>query len=167
MSVGDSWESLERTVCLSMWERGGGKKEKKFTYMEGELAAGVIGIYEYACWALHIRWGGWRVRIFLWESNWNLYLLYGWFLGFEVFVHNMSLGQLWPPGKWMPVLEWVCMCGGMGRLRHSSPNEKVETLELQSGDKKLGPRAILHKNRVLYEPFNPPQHIQLFQFRPN
>ena len=43
---------------LALWERGGGKKEKKLTYIEGELAVGVIGIYEYACWALHIRWGG-------------------------------------------------------------------------------------------------------------
>ena len=62
MDVGDSRESLERVACQRVTgtvpERGGGKKENKFTYIEGGLAVGVIGIHEYACWELHIQWGG-------------------------------------------------------------------------------------------------------------
>ena len=42
-------------------ERGVEGRRVAFSWIEGDLAMGVIGIYGYARWALYIRWEGGRV----------------------------------------------------------------------------------------------------------
>ena len=62
-------------------ERGVEGRRIAFCYIEGEVAVGVIGIYGYAGWTLHIRWGGGLTneKFAYWNEAGSV-LLYCWFL---------------------------------------------------------------------------------------